>query len=231
MIDNFQTFGFYHIISIIIPIIIGLIFIYIARKNPNKIKQISIYLAILIIIIRSIRYIFDICIGDFKIADLFSLHICHINLILLVICLIKPNRKIFAFTFLVGIPTALSVVLMPGHVHQTPGLLRAIFFIMSHMMLIMGSIYLLFTYKFEIKKKDLITYYIVAFIGIIIIYFVNLLLHSNFMYLNDPANNFILNKLYQNGIPLYLLSIYLILVILFTVLYLIYKQISKTILK
>lgn len=231
MIDNFQTFGFYHIISIIIPIIIGIIFIYLAKKNPDKIKKISIYLAILLILIRSVRYVFDIGIGDFKIVDLFSLHICHINLILLVVCLIKPNRKIFAFNFLVGIPTALSVVLMPGHVHQTPGLLRAIFFIMSHTMLIVGAIYLLFTFKFEIKKKDLIAYYVVAFIGIIAIYFVNLLLHSNFMYLNNPANNFILNSLYKNGIPLYLLSMYIILVILFTVLYFIYKQISKIICK
>ena len=70
----------------------------------------------------------------------------------------SPNQKIFIFTFLIGIPTALMVALFPGSIHPEPGLMRAIFFIMSHMMLVVSSIYILITNKFNITKKDLYAY-------------------------------------------------------------------------
>jgi len=219
MIDNFKSFGFYHIISILIAIFIGLVFIFLSKKYPDKKKYINIALAISIIIIRSVRYMFDINTGAFSIMDLFSIHVCHINLILLAICLFKPNKNIFTFNFLVGIPTALSVVLMPGSTHQDPGLLRAIFFIMSHTMLIMGAIYLLVNYNFKILKKDLYKYYIISFIGIILVYIFDVVTKANFMYLNKAPKNALLEYFYKFNFPFYQLFIYLVLIGLITLMY------------
>ena len=95
MIDNFKLFGIEHVLSILGAVVIGLIFILLAKKYDKK--KIRIILAITIILIRSVRYVFDINLGVFSILDLFSLHICNIDLILLVICLFKPNKKIFTF--------------------------------------------------------------------------------------------------------------------------------------
>ena len=108
------------------------------------------WLALKIISIRSVRYVFDIALGEFKLVDLISLHICHIVLILLIITLIKPNKKLFTFSYLIGIPTALSVALFPGSNHPDPGLSRAIFFIMSHTMIVMGAIFLQITNKYQL---------------------------------------------------------------------------------
>ena len=226
MIDNFKLFGIEHILSILSAVVIGIIFILLAKKYDKK--KISIILAITIILIRSVRYVFDINLGVFSVLDLVSLHICNIDLILLVICLFKPNKKIFTFTFLVGIPTALCVALMPGKVHPDPGMLRAIFFIMSHTMLVMGSIYLKITYKYEISKKNLLFYYLFSFIGIIIMYIFDVITKSNYMYLLEaPAKTFLATLYNTFGKYSYVLSIYLILMILITVLYFISK-IKKT---
>lgn len=225
MIDNFNIFGGYHLISLLIPVLIITLFIYIAKKYD--VKRSSIILAIVIILIRSVRYVFDISIDEFKLIDLVSMHICHIDLFVLLICLFKPNRKLFVFTFLIGIPTALAVALFPGRIHPEPGLIRAIFFIMSHTMLVMGSIYLLIVYKFEIKKSDLKLYYLISLIGIIVIYFVNILLNTNYMYLVTAPAGTVLESLSNATGSFYVLSIYLILTSLFSLLYGIYLIIKR----
>jgi hypothetical integral membrane protein (TIGR02206 family) len=228
VINNFNSFSLVHLISLMIPILIVIAFIILAKKYDDKKQFISIMLAITLILIRSVRYGFDIYYDVFLIQDLFSLHICHIDLILLVICLFKPNNKIFTFTFLIGIPTALLVALFPGANHPEPGLLRAIYFVMSHTMLVATSVYLLIVYKFEIKKKDLYFYYIFSLVSIVIVYIYNVMTSSNFMYLIEGPKNTILGTLDSMFSPyIYVFVIYLILITLFTILYYIYLGIKK----
>ncbi|MFZ2125541.1 MAG: TIGR02206 family membrane protein [Candidatus Saccharimonadales bacterium] len=230
MISDFQLFGYQHILSIILPIIVGVIYILLAKKYPKNLQLISILFATTIVLTRSVRYVFDAFLGKFEIYDLLSIHVCHIDLILLVICLIWPNRKFFTFNFLIGIPTALAVALLPGQTHADPGMARAIFFIMSHMLLVMGAIYLLFTYKFEITKKDVGFYYLFSLIGIIAIYIFNTITHANFMYLMEGPKNTVLGLMYGGLGPFwYIVSIYVILITLLTFLYQIYKLVIKKI--
>lgn len=228
MLTNFNLFGFEHILALIIPIVIGTLFIVLAYFYPTKKRMISLLFALTIILIRGTRYGFDMNIGAFRIQDLLSLHVCHLDLILLLICLIKPSEKLFIFTFLIGIPTALAVALMPGTTHAAPGLLRAVFFIMSHIMLVMGSIYLLIVYHFKITKKDIYFYYLYSLIGIVLIYIYNLITNSNFMYLMEGPKNTVLETLYRTFGPLwYIIILYGLLVFLLTLLYLIYNTINK----
>lgn len=229
MITDFKLFGIEHIISIIIPVIIGILFIVAANKYPKKRGLVSILFAVTIILTRSVRYFFDIQLGEFSIFDILSLHVCNIDMILLAICLTWPNRKIFTFTYLIGIPTALAVALMPGHTHPDPGMARAIFFIMSHTMLVMGAVYLLAVYKFTITKKDIIFYYLFAFFGIIAIYIFNSITGANFMYLMEGPKNTVLGNMYTFFGPfLYICMIYIILVSLLTALYYIHKTVMKS---
>jgi hypothetical integral membrane protein (TIGR02206 family) len=228
MISNFDTFGVVHLISIFIPILIVGTFIYMYYKYPSKVNKYSLLLAISIVLIRSVRYGFDIYYGVFNPLDLLSLHVCHINLMLLVICLIKPNQKIFVFTFLIGIPTALMVALFPGSNHPEPGLMRAIFFIMSHTMLVGSSIYLLVVNNFSITRKNLYTYYLISLVTIIVVYIYNIVFDSNFMYLISGPKGTILEILYNTfGSLGYVIAIYLILCSLFTILYQVYLIIKK----
>lgn len=227
MLDNFQIFGFTHIISILSGVLVGSAFIILAKKYPKKIKLISIIFAITILLIRSVRYLFDINIGTFSIFDLLSIHVCNIDLILLLICLLKPNRNLFIFIFLIGIPTALSVVLMPGTSHPDPGLARAVFFIMSHTMLVMGALYLQIAYKYVIARKDVYSYYIISLIIMIAVYIFNLITNSNFMYLMYGPKNTVLEAMYSRLGPIaYVCTIYFLLLFLIYIVYLISKFIS-----
>lgn len=232
MITNFDLFSFEHIISLIIALILGLTFIMCAKKFPNKKKLISIIFAITIIVIRCVRYGFDIYYYDFKWEYLISFHICHIDLILLVICLIKPNQKLFTFTFLLGIPPALGVAILPGKIFADPGLLRAIFFIISHALLVMGSLYLLFVYNFKITKKDLLNSYVFSLVLMISAYIYNCIMNRNYMYLMGGEPGTILETLFDYfGQFLYIILLYVTLIILITVIYFIYELAIKIKLK
>jgi len=228
MIDNFKVFGLIHILSIFIPIILVIILIFISKENPKKNKLVNIILITLIIIIRSIRYIMDIKLGTFKTTDLLSLHVCNIDLYILIVCLLFPNKKTFIFTYLIGLPTALSVALFPGSIHPEPGLSRAIFFIMSHMMLVMSSIYLLVIYKFTITRKDLLFFFGLSAFGMGLIYAYNYFTSSNYLYLMSAPEKTLLSYIYNVfGHVGYILSLYILLCILSYILYLIYKLINK----
>lgn len=232
MITNFDLFSFEHILSLLIAVILGLIFIFLAKKFSNKKNLISIIFAITIILIRCVRYGFDIYYYDFKWEYLISFHICHINLVLLVICLFKPNQKLFTFTFLLGIPPALGVAILPGKIFADPGLLRAIFFIISHTLLVMGSLYLLIIYKFKITKKDLYNSYILSIIIMVLAYVYNIIMSRNYMYLMGGEEGTVLEVIYNyTGQFLYIVILYITLVLLTTLIYLIYKLTIKIKLK
>lgn len=177
-------------------------------------------LMIILVSVRGARYIMDLIYDRFEILDLFSLHICHIDLILLAICLVRPRSELFSFVFLLGIPAGLSVALFPGSIHPVPGLPRAMFFIMSHMMLVVGAIYLALTEHLVIRLRHMLTIIIAGIIGLAGIFGVNLILRSNFLYLNEAPPGTIIETLDQAfGWPGYVAALIVLAVLLIFFMY------------
>jgi uncharacterized membrane protein YwaF len=106
------------------------------------------------------------------------------------------------------------------------------FFIASHTMLVMGSIYLLLVHKFTITKKDIIFYYLLALFGIIAIYIFNSIADANFMYLMQGPKNTVLGSMFTFFGPiLYVVMIYIILTTLLTILYFVQKIVIEKLTK
>ena len=200
MITDFQTFGAAHLAALLGSVLIGIGFIVWGSRAPSKRQDriVRYTLAAVIVCIRGARYVMDVYFGVFAWPDLFSLHICHIDLILLSICLIRPNRALFSFCFLIGIPAALGTALFPGSVHPAPGLPRAVLFIMSHAMLIMGALFLALTRNLRPTLKN---YGVIALTGnlcLIPVYLVNRLAGTNYLYINAPPAGTVIESL--NGL-------------------------------
>ncbi len=185
MITDFRQFGIEHVISLIIPCIIGFLFIFqgITEKSDTGPKRLRLLFVMMMVVIRGSRYVMDIYYGRFDWFDLFSLQICHIDLVLLIVCLIKPSQGIFNFNFLIGIPMGLLVALMPGSNHPVPGVPRAMLFIMSHMMLVMGALYLAIVECMRPKLRYFFHFAVAGNVGILCIYGINKLLSTNFLYI------------------------------------------------
>lgn len=225
MLTGFRTFSLPHLFGLICPLLIGVWFVYKGiRANPVYRRKLNILFAILLVVVRGSRYVMDISVDRFEIYDLFSLQICHIDLILLIICLLKPNKVMFYFVFLIGIPMGLAVALMPGSIHPAPGLPRAIMFIMSHMLLVVGAIYLAAVEKIEIKLK-----YVLGIIGagnlfIVVAFFINKGLDSNIMYIMYAPEGTVIEKLESVfGWPGYVLAMDIMAVSVIMLVFVIYK--------
>ncbi len=193
-ITDFNLLGPEHIISILIAVLTGLGFIIWGLKDKSEKGQrnIRITLVIVIVFIRAVRYFMDVYFGVFNWTDLLSLQICNIDLYLLIICLIKPGKPLFNFCFIIGIPMALAVAFFPGTIHPAPGLPRAMFFIMSHVMLVMGVLYLAIVLRLRPGIKYYFTFAIAGNIGLAVMYFVNLNLNTNYLYImSAPAGTVI----------------------------------------
>jgi hypothetical integral membrane protein (TIGR02206 family) len=228
-ITNFKAFGPFHLSVIFISLLIGLSFLIIGTKvkSPNGRKNMRLTLATVIFLTRGIRYLMDIWFGVFDLSDLLSLHVCHIDLIVLLICLIKPSEILFSFTFLVGIPMGLAVALFPGSNHPAPGLPRAALFIMSHMMLIMGALYLAIVERMPLSWKRLRQLIALTATGMGVIYGINKVVGTNFLYImTAPKGSVIvlLNRLF--GWPGYVFVMFGILVALMLIMKLGYDFVS-----
>lgn len=195
MITDFRAFSLPHIFGLICPLLIGALFIWAGMRADEKKRRIlNILFVCLLIAIRGSRYVMDAFVGNFDVFDLFSLQICHIDLILLIICLLKPNRVLFHFVFLVGIPMGLAVALMPGSIHPAPGLPRAILFIMSHMLLVAGAIYLAAVEKLRLKLKSVFLLLGIGNLMLPVIYFINKALNTNFLYITYAPEGTVIEK-------------------------------------
>lgn len=199
MITDFKLFGLEHIISLVLPCLIGVIFCFYGLSITSELKRknLRLLLALTIVFIRSARYIMDIYFGRFSLLNLFSLQICHIDLILLIICLVKPRNVLFNFNFLVGIPMGLAVALFPGTNHPAPGIPRAMFFIMSHMMLVVGAVYLAIVEHMKPTMKFYLRFAAAGNIGLLLIYFINRAFSANFLYIMYAPEATVIEILYN----------------------------------
>jgi hypothetical integral membrane protein (TIGR02206 family) len=230
LITDFKAFGVIHIAALIVPLLIGALLVYAGKtaKTDKAKLNIRIIFLILLILVRGTRWILDLAYGNFELSDFLSLHICNIDFLLLIICFIKPSKILFNITFLVGIPMGLSVALLPGPIHKAPLVLWGFLFVMSHMLLVLGPIYLAIVEKMELRFKYLIYTIVIGNVYAVIVYFINIPLNTNYLYINSaPAGSAIekLNSMF--GWPGYVLAMDVIAIAVMLLIFLIDKAIVK----
>lgn len=158
------------------------------RTDTDR-KRLRIALAWFILLSRLIRYPIDAVLGAFHWDDLLSLHVCHINLILLVICLIRPHRFLFNYCFLIGIPMGLASGLFPGDIPlDAPSpILRGVLFVFTHLLMVIGALYLAIVEQMKPTWRHLGILCGVGAVQSLITYGVNRLLGTNFLYIMTPV--------------------------------------------
>ncbi len=200
MLDYFKAFSNGHIVMVIISLMYGFLFLSCGfRCNPKYERINRIVFVIFIVIVRSIRYYFDIQLGFFTILQLFSVHICHVSAILIVISLIrgKYNRFISIYLMLLGLPAALSVVLNPSFVLKPPVILRSNLFILYHALIVVGIIYIIIKSNIVLTKKDYFTTNIILFCFIVVGFIANKIFDTNYLYMMYPPKGTFLVSIYE----------------------------------
>jgi len=180
-----------HVTILLVSCAFGFLIIRAGRKlrTEEDRRRFRIALAWFILFSRLVRYPIDAYLGVFHWDDFLSLHVCHINLILLIICLIRPNRFLFNYCFLIGIPMGLASGLFPGDIPlDAPSpILRGVLFVFTHLLMVIGALYLAIVERMKPTWRNLWILCGVGAVQALATYGVNQLLGTNFLYIMTPV--------------------------------------------
>jgi hypothetical integral membrane protein (TIGR02206 family) len=218
-IEPFTLFGRHHIIQLLSLVFLITLFTILARKN-DKFRVFYKRFILIAIVAQEIAYRFwDAVIFEFKPDILFTLHLCSVCIILIVIIMVKYNQTIFELLYFWGLGAATQAILTPDlGVYGFPHFrFFQIFF--SHGLIVAAVIYFLFVEGKRLRRGSLKRgiIYTNIYAGIVLI--VNQIAGTNYMFINrTPDTPSIIDAL--GPWPFYLIWLELILIAVFSLIYL-----------
>ncbi len=215
MINYFKAFSEGHILMTILSIVYGFMFLRLGFKYDGKYDKYNrIFFVLFIIIVRGIRYVYDVQIGIFRIVDLFSFHFCHISAITLIVVFLinKYHKWVVIYLTVIGLPATLSVILTPVYGLPEPFEPRAKLFILYHGLIAVGIIYVIAKNTITLGVQEFVATQVMLFGIAGISAVVNKVFDTNYLYLVYPPEGTFLEDMYLNMTShlLYLLVIFLL---------------------
>lgn len=183
---GFKTFGITHLIwlfAIIIFLIVGII---IYRKSPQHMRKIiRISLGGIIIFYEMLKNIVVVAIGDFD-AGYLPFHLCGINILLIGFDLFRQTKTVRNFLYYFGIPGALLALFFPNWTALPCMNFMSIHSFLIHGMLVMYPLLLVTSGELTPSVKMMPKCILLLVAMAVPIYFLNLMLDTNFMFLMEP---------------------------------------------
>ena len=223
-ITPFKLFSINHLVAILYSLIFIILPSVILKNHKfERFRKAYRYVLFIMIIIVEVLYkVWNISVAGKPLKENLSLHLCAVTIILCAITLINKNEKIFEVTFFWGLAGATQAIITPdlglyGFPHY-----KFIHNFFSHSLIVAVVFYMIMVERLRprkgaIKRIIIFTNIYMLFVGII-----NYLLGTNYLYISKkPDGTSLLNFL--GPWPWYIVSLEIIAVILFILLYSPYK--------
>lgn len=180
---GFPQFGFLHFIWLALFIVVTVACIICYKKLGEKRRQIwKVTMAILLLADELFKVIMLI-IGNRYTPGYLPLHLCSINIFAITIHAWKPSKVLGGYLYTVGIPGALAALLFPSWTALPLGNFMHLHSFTVHILLALYPIVLFAAGEIKPELKKIPQYLFVLLAMAVPIYFVNLLLDTNFMFL------------------------------------------------
>ncbi len=216
--NPFVLFGTWHLVALLVILLINLAMLGFRRTSEKTRRIVRWSMAITLWLDEASWHIWNIYWGHWTVAQL-PLHICSLLIWLTGFMLIFKVRRIYEFAYFIGIGGAMQALLTPdAGIYGFPHF-RIFQTMISHGLLLTSAIYMTTVEGFRPTWKSLWRVVIGLNIYAILIYPVNLLLGTDFLYINSkPATASLLDALPRW--PYYLIFMELIGLAIFLLLYL-----------
>ncbi len=215
----FVLFGAWHLGFIIFFVLFNLSFIFI-RKNESPIfrKRFRYGLAISSIVIELSWHVWSAMVGLWNVQENLPLHLCSVFVILNSIMLFTRSYRIYELSYFLGIAGALQAFLTPdAGIYGLPHF-RAVQTLLAHGLIITEAIYMTVVEGFRPTWSSIKRVFIWANIYMAVVYVINILLGSNYMFIaHKPSTASLLDVL--GPYPWYILSLELVGFVMCVVLY------------
>jgi hypothetical integral membrane protein (TIGR02206 family) len=185
-LSTFEMFSLQHLMAVLVILTIILLIVVFRkqlRKNQRLDKVLRIGTGILMISMEWIFYLWVILPGGFNLG-LLPFGLCAISMYLTSITLFTDSDKLFKIVYPWAITGALLSLLIADQPYIFPHF-RYLHYFGNHGMFLIANIYLVVVRGFRMYYKDLLKSSLVLFIISFILYFVNIFLSTNHMYLQE----------------------------------------------
>lgn len=226
---GFKTFGLEHLLWLLSFAVLIVLMVMVYRKSTlNKRKKIRVTVGLIIIAWEIIKNIVAFAVGDLGVGHL-PLHLCGISILLIGFDLIKPTETVRSFLYYIGIAGAMLALLFPNWTVLPCMNFFNIHSFTIHALIVLYPLLLVSSGELVLTLKTM-PKCILLLVGMAIpIYFINMWLDTNFMFLMNPETGNPLG-LFEQYLGSHLWGFPILLPIVMFVMYLpvlIVKKVSK----
>jgi hypothetical integral membrane protein (TIGR02206 family) len=205
--------------------------IYITRKKlrqkPNVNRLCRVAMAVILIVSEVSLHWWLWSVGSWSIQYSLPFHLSSLSIILSAILLLTKSYSLFEFTYFAGVGSAIQAMLTPDISSYTFPHFRYVHFFISHGGIILANLYMVFVEEYKPTLKSLWKAFLYLNLYALVIFILNDMLGGNYMYISEkPINPSILD--YLGPWPYYILSLELLALISFGLLYLPFWMKSKS---
>jgi len=202
----------------ILIIILLLISIYKARALLIRYRDsLRIFVGMSLIISRMTLDVWYVTTGTWSASHSLPLELCSIASLAAGIMLLTKNRSLFEVVYFIGIGGAIQAILTPN-LHFGFPQFRFIQFFTDHFLLILAPLLMIWLYNYTVTKMSIVKTFISINVLALIIWMINYIISANYMFLRHKPNTTSLLD-FLGPYPVYLLSLEIITIIVFILLY------------
>jgi len=180
----FVLFGAVHILTLIVVALFvwGLTFFRCASEQVRK--RVRWTLAIVLLLNEIAWHIWNIAIGTWTIQTMLPLQLCNVLIWLGAYMLFTKNYTIYEFIYLLGISGPMQELLTPDAGMYGFPHFRYIQPVISHGLLVAIGVYMTVVEGFRPTWKSIVRVFVVSNIYMLVIFFVNTAIGSNYLMIN-----------------------------------------------
>lgn len=215
--QTFELFSVSHIVTLIIFMLITYLLIAL-RVKLKSYQSILKWTFFSILVASEVSHqIWLVATNQWEVGDL-PLHLCSISTFICIFLFLRPSNKAFYLVFFTGfLPPILSMV-TPELFHQFPHY-RFFKYFLHHATITWSVLYFIIFEGYRVPRKAIGTAFLLLNIIAVPIFFINLLLDTNYFYLANPTESTTILSYFGSGL-MYYVTLEITGVIVFLVTYL-----------
>lgn len=217
----FEMWDQIHLITLLIMLIL-LVVVYIFRRHFRPYRRtIYISLAFLFLLSRLSLDFWYIYTGHWKLSSSLPLELCSISSFLCALMLLTRHKFLVEVLYFIALSGSLQALVTPELYFGFPQY-RYLQFFLDHFLLLLSPLLMIWLEDVKIKAFSIIKAWLFLNGLALLVYMLNKLLQANYMYLMyKPSTPSLMD--YLGDHPYYLLSLEVIALVLFSVLYLFFR--------
>lgn len=180
----FELFGPGHLATIVVLLLL-IVYLFVIRNASDKIKRSTRYtIAFIMLGTETSWHIWNIVNHQWTLQTMLPLHMCSVMIWLSGYMLITDDKRVFPFIYFLGVGGALQAVLTPeSGIYGFPHF-RYLQTVTAHGFLILSGIYMTVVEGQRPTWKDMGKVILYANVYMVIVFFINLALGSNYLFIN-----------------------------------------------